>query len=642
MLKRIFDFSITKKQAQRDLYSQPALMRNFQRFRNQTPCAQQVPRRSAVFNIMRWLLRYLLLVLLCCFLLPKPSLAHSLILAQEQPLVTQEIRYQMPEAEQVLLVWGVNGWKVVPEAQQPPGTVSNDGLMYTPMTRLDDTFFTKLKVIPGIKIDYVFLVTQKRRDQLPPVTTMDNVFQINNRHSRPTELWDVIGSQRYSYHSVAVQSGVVEVKALVQGGISPNALDIGLQWRNLLLVLGICVAFGISTKRIRFNRLALTLDLLRNDASKLVMFALVNRLFLLFIGYLFYVSYSNANGEYVAFNLKNLGLIVQLIKSFEYGDVISYISIAQNGYEASAFSTDRQANWAFYPLYPIALKLASFFISNLLVSGIILSNVFFILSVVYLYKLITLDHSKKTAILTSTLMVIFPASYFCSRPGPESLFLLLVITSLYYARKSQWLLSGILGSLAVLARLQGIFLFLPLLYLYYKQYKQLKIHDFRALSIFLIPFSLLAFMLHLYILTGNIFASFDIQKAWGQGISDPFSPILKYLVNPSIISYYGWDLSIISCTFIILAIFLTALIIKSKVIPIEYKIYTFLSILLILSRNTSQASLRFMIPIFPLYLMLALLIRNRDLLYNLVFLGFISLQVFYFIAFIYHYNWAAT
>ncbi|NJM70784.1 MAG: hypothetical protein HC862_11445 [Scytonema sp. RU_4_4] len=439
--------------------------------------------------------------------------------------MTQEIRYQMAEAKQVFLVWGVNGWKLVPETQQPAGTVLKDGVMYTPMTLLNDVFFTKVKVPPKTTIDYVFQVTQKRSSQLPPGTTIDHFFQINSHHRSTTEVWDAIGRQRYSYHSVAVQSGVVEVKALVQGKISPNALDIGLQWRNLLLMLGFCAIFGIITKRIRFRQLALTLDLLRNDTSKLVIFALVNRLFLLFIGYLFYVSYSNANAEYVAFNIDSLKQLGQVIKSFQYGDVGDYINIAQNGYEARAFSVDRQANWAFYPLYPIALKISSFFISNMLVSGIVLSNIFFLFSVVYLDKLISLDYNKNIAILTSTLMIIFPASYFFSRPGPEALFLLLVTSSLYYARKKQWLLSGTLSALAVLTRLQGIFLFLPLIYLYYQHYKKSKEHNWGILSLLLMPLSLLAFMLHIYFLTGNIFASFVIQKAWDQSLSYPFRPI---------------------------------------------------------------------------------------------------------------------
>ncbi|WP_169217591.1 glycosyltransferase family 39 protein [Brasilonema sp. UFV-L1] len=548
----------------------------------------------------------------------------------------------MAEAAQVFLVWGVNGWKIVPEEQQPPGTVLKDGVMYTPMTRLNDVFFTKVKVRPKTTIDYVFQVTQKRSRQLPAGTTLDNKFQINHPHRSTVEVWDAIGRQRYSYHSVVVQSGVVEVKALVQGEISPNPLDIGLQWRNLLLLLGFCAVFGIITKRIRFSQLALTLNLLRNETSKLVMFALVNRLFLLFIGYLFYVSYSNANAEYVAFNMDSLKQLGQVIKSFEYGDVGDYINIAQNGYEARPFSVDRQANWAFYPFYPIALKISSFFISNILVCGIVISNIFFLFSVVYLYKLISLDYNKNIAILTSTLMIIFPTSYFLSRPGPEALFILLVTSSLYYARKKQWLLSGILSALSVLTRLQGIFLFLPLIYLYYQQYRNSKEHNWGILSVLLMPVSLLAFMLHLYFLTGNFFASFAIQKAWNQDLSYPFRPILDYLLNHSLISYYGWDLTLISIIFMLLAVILTILMLKNKLITWDYKIYTFLSMLLIVSRNTSQASLRFMLPVFPLYLMLSLLIQNKKFAYNYIFFIFISLQVFYFLSFIYHYNWAAT
>jgi hypothetical protein len=66
--------------------------------------------------------------------------AHSSILTQDQPLVTQEIRYDMPDASEVFLVWGFNGWAVVPEENRPAGTVVKNAVMHTPMVREDDAF----------------------------------------------------------------------------------------------------------------------------------------------------------------------------------------------------------------------------------------------------------------------------------------------------------------------------------------------------------------------------------------------------------------------------------------------------------------------------------------------------------------------
>ena len=41
-------------------------------------------------------------------------------------LVAQEIRYRIAGAEEVWLVWGINGWQAIPEAARPPGTVLKD------------------------------------------------------------------------------------------------------------------------------------------------------------------------------------------------------------------------------------------------------------------------------------------------------------------------------------------------------------------------------------------------------------------------------------------------------------------------------------------------------------------------------------
>ena len=45
----------------------------------------------------------MLAMLLCyCF-------THPTLLFADSPLVTQEIRYDMPEAGEVFLIWGING-----------------------------------------------------------------------------------------------------------------------------------------------------------------------------------------------------------------------------------------------------------------------------------------------------------------------------------------------------------------------------------------------------------------------------------------------------------------------------------------------------------------------------------------------------
>ncbi len=83
-------------------------------------------------------------------------------LVQGQVLVTRELRYRIPEAKEVVLVWGINGWCVVPEEIRPPGTVVKNSVMHTPMGRAGDVFTIKVRAPAGATIEYGFLLTKIR------------------------------------------------------------------------------------------------------------------------------------------------------------------------------------------------------------------------------------------------------------------------------------------------------------------------------------------------------------------------------------------------------------------------------------------------------------------------------------------------
>ena len=76
------------------------------------------------------------------------------------PLVTQEIRYHAPRAAEVWLVWGLDGWQIIPDATRPQGTVLKSGKMYTPMVRQGNIFTTTVRVPPGTVLDFLALVTK--------------------------------------------------------------------------------------------------------------------------------------------------------------------------------------------------------------------------------------------------------------------------------------------------------------------------------------------------------------------------------------------------------------------------------------------------------------------------------------------------
>jgi hypothetical protein len=139
-----------------------------------------------------WSFRYMMVVLLCyCVMLPAAAYAHGATLTPHPPLVTLEIRYHMPEAGEVFLIWGINRWTVAPEENRPAGTVVKDRVMYTPMAREGDTFVAQMQVPPGTTVDYGFLITK----------THDGA---------PIYVWEADGDQ--DYHTVAAQDSVVGVQ----------------------------------------------------------------------------------------------------------------------------------------------------------------------------------------------------------------------------------------------------------------------------------------------------------------------------------------------------------------------------------------------------------------------------------------------
>jgi arylsulfatase A-like enzyme len=95
------------------------------------------------------------LLIFACTCLPPLTFATA-------PLATQVFFYQMPEAGQVFLVWGVEGWQTVPRESRPPGTVVEFKMMCTPMARKGATFRASLDIPLGTKVDYGFQIRQGR------------------------------------------------------------------------------------------------------------------------------------------------------------------------------------------------------------------------------------------------------------------------------------------------------------------------------------------------------------------------------------------------------------------------------------------------------------------------------------------------
>jgi hypothetical protein len=140
-------------------------------------------------------------------------------------------------------------------------------------------------------------------------------------------------------------------------------------------------------------------------------------------------------------------------------DSVWYLGIAKHGY-----FTD-QAH-AFFPLYPLAIKVLSYVVDEPLIVGLLISLACFTGSLVLLYRLALLDLGPRAAQLTVWLMALFPMSLYFSAVYTESIFTLLSVWSIYAARRERWLLAGVMAGLASAARSDGFVLIVPLVWIY--------------------------------------------------------------------------------------------------------------------------------------------------------------------------------
>lgn len=316
-------------------------------------------------------------------------------------------------------------------------------------------------------------------------------------------------------------------------------------------------------------------------------------------------------------------------------DVNWYIGIAEHGYEQGPFNADVPRNWAFFPLFPLSLRLSSYVTGEFVLTGMFISHLFFLLALFLLHRVcllfgLTGDDADRSLFYVA----VFPTSYFFSLPLPESLFLMLTVGSFYFAKRERWWLAGLCGALASATRTTGVLLLPALALLYWQMYRPLRqLRPLRkdALALLLIPGGLLSFMIYLHVITGNAFAFKDAMAAWGRKAGLFFSPLYEYLRQPGEIAAH-WDFKLVNFLAVVMALACCVVWLKRRQFPLA--VYSLLSVLVALSSALLQSQARYTMVVFPVYMVLATWGRRAkvDQLIRAIFLVLFGLMTAMFAA----------
>jgi hypothetical protein len=309
------------------------------------------------------------------------------------------------------------------------------------------------------------------------------------------------------------------------------------------------------------------------------------------------------------------------LQAFAQWDGGWYTGIAAGGYSWQGPGV--QSNVAFFPLYPFLGKLVGLFMGGPRVGLFVVANASFAVYLVYLYRLVSVDFDAGTGLRAILYVAVFPLSFIYSCLYTESTMLALIAAAFYYARRGRWRVAVPLGALASLTRLAGLVVLLPLAWEYYRQ----KGLQWRGLSLAAVPAGTAAFALYVYRLTGSPLSFTTItSQAWSRHFTWPWDTVrigLDVVTRVPLASYIASIALVDVATIVLFGLLSLAAI---RWLPTSYWLYALPATLLAISSTLSPdaglptASLaRYLLAVFPAFIVLALAGRNRYVHYLITF-----------------------
>ena len=310
-------------------------------------------------------------------------------------------------------------------------------------------------------------------------------------------------------------------------------------------------------------------------------------------------------------------------------------SISEQGY--TNIPQQIGVDTAFFPLYPLTLRYVSYITGDTHVSGILVSNIAFLLSLLVLHKLLQMHFNQVIVSKTLTLITFSAFSFFFSAVYTESVFLLFIVCTFYFGARSQFFWSAIFAALASATRVLGFVLAIPLLLMYLEQ-KDYKLRNFKPnILVFLLMFmGLLSFMVYLSLKFGNPLEFIAAQSQWNTLNPLHILPNVQNFINYRIILAGNFPaMDIINSAFFVVALILAFVYRKQVGLP-----YTTFSTLMVMLSSTRILGMgRYTLVVFPLFIALAYFLKNRD--FYLAFLYFSILFLALFSIMFSHWYWVA-
>ena len=319
-----------------------------------------------------------------------------------------------------------------------------------------------------------------------------------------------------------------------------------------------------------------------------------------------------------------------------------YYGIAVAGYQYDY--PMGQNNIAFYPLYPfLARWIAAALGTPVFETGIGLSLLCLLGALVFLGKLVQIWGAGEAVRPTAQAILVYPSAFFFAAFYTESLFLLTTVAAIWAARRGRWLVSGLAGAAAALTRHNGIFVFIPILVLVWKDAGP-RLRNFRAAHLAALGAPLLGaviYPLYLWDRWGSPFLYLTNKTTgWVREVQWP------WVLFSSAVSEAWYRVTVgglsdktkfwLEFVSLFLFTFLAVLLIRRRLLA--EGLYCAATLLMLWGSGSLDGMQRFVLVLFPCFFVLADFLRRHPVLsfaYTVVGIGFGTLLLTRFIHWIF-------
>jgi len=284
-----------------------------------------------------------------------------------------------------------------------------------------------------------------------------------------------------------------------------------------------------------------------------------------------------------------------------------YREIAEFGYGAYGAG---DGSLAFYPLFPWLMRLVTYITRSYLIAGLLISGIASVIAAIALRRLVQLDYAGSVAMRSVWFFLIFPTAYFLHVPYSESLFIALALTCLMTARTERWWIAGLLGALCWMTRGVGVVLVPALAAEAAQQYYARRRWDWRWVWIAIVPAGFAVYLLINWHITGSAFAFLQTRRvSFHQSFALPFVGIRQAIKAHYLGANEAEMVGVQELVFVALSF--VCMILSWIKLRSVYAVWMTAMWFLVTSMSFLQSVPRYTLTMFPIFILFALLGRNR-------------------------------